>query len=491
DAPLRMAIIGAGPAGFYTAYRVLTKLPTAHIDMYESLPVPYGLVRFGVAPDHPEVKNCQDKFAEVASHPNFQYLGNIPIGFPEEKGVLPLESIVPHYNALVLSYGASRDKKLNIPGEDTLKGIYSARDFVGWYNGNPENRDLDPELENAEEAVVIGQGNVALDVTRMLLSGVDRLRGTDVTEYALENLARSRVKRVRVVGRRGPMQASFTIKELRELLTLPSVSFHPIPSPPPPPPTLTSTFPRPQKRILEILHRHNTPPSLSVPVEKSWSLDFLLTPTHFHSHPISPTHLSSIQFQRTLLPPPPLAYSPSAPTTLAPSHTTLLTQLAFKSIGYLSLPLPGSSHLGIPFNPKLGLIPNENGRVVIPEETGPDEGFKEIGTIRVPGVYAAGWVKRGPTGVIASTMFDAFETGDAVVEDWISGREFMGYVGGGEEGEKRGWKALEGEAKGKGVRKVGWEEWRRIEEAERERGKRKGKEREKFGTVEEMLGVLE
>ncbi|KAF8426875.1 NADPH:adrenodoxin oxidoreductase-like protein [Tirmania nivea] len=486
-----MAIIGAGPAGFYTAYRVLTKLPTAHIDMYESLPVPYGLVRFGVAPDHPEVKNCQDKFAEVASHPNFQYLGNIPIGLPEEKGVLPLASIVPHYNALVLSYGASRDKKLNIPGEDTLRGVYSARDFVGWYNGNPENRGLDPGLENAEEAVIIGQGNVALDVARMLLSRVDRLRETDVTEYALEKLARSRVRRVRVVGRRGPMQASFTIKELRELLTLPSVFFHPIPATILPPPFLTSTFPRSQKRILEILHRHNTLPSLPVPAKKSWSLNFLLAPTHFHSLPTSPTHLSSIQFQHTLLPSPPLAYSPSAPTTFAPSFTTFPAQLAFKSIGYLSLPLPGSLHLGIPFNPKLGLIPNENGRVVIPQETGPEEGFKEIGTIRVPGVYAAGWVKRGPTGVITSTMFDAFETGDAVVEDWVRGAEFMGYEDGREERDKRGWEAVEEEARGRGVRKVGWEEWRRIEEAERERGRRRGKEREKFGTVEEMLGVLE
>lgn len=218
---LRMAVIGSGPAGFYAASKVMERIENAVIDMYEQLPVPFGLVRFGVAPDHPEVKvtrmsltyfgqglttvqNCQDKFQEVAESPNFNFIGNIGIGTKPD--CVPLTSIAPHYDAILFAYGASEDRKLGIPGEDALKGMYSARAFVGWYNGLPEYADLAPNLSQGEEAVVIGQGNVALDVARILLSDVDALRKTDISEVALEALTRNRVKSVRVVGRRGPMQ---------------------------------------------------------------------------------------------------------------------------------------------------------------------------------------------------------------------------------------------------------------------------------------------
>lgn len=164
------------------------------------------------------LQNCQDKFDEVASSPNFNFIGNVEIG----KG-LPLESLRDHYTAILFAYGATQDRKLGIPGEDDLKGIYSARDFVGWYNGLPEQAALAPDLESSDEAVIIGQGNVALDVARTLLSGVDNLRKTDMTDYALATLSKSRVKRVHVVGRRGPMQVcicSPTIKEVIKLTDL-------------------------------------------------------------------------------------------------------------------------------------------------------------------------------------------------------------------------------------------------------------------------------
>ncbi|KAG9972652.1 nucleotide-binding domain-containing protein, partial [Aureobasidium melanogenum] len=196
ERPFRCAVIGSGPAGFYAAYRMLQKMPNARVDMYEALPSPYGLVRFGVAPDHPEVKNCIDKFVEVASHPSFTFIGNTTIGSAPSS--LPLSSIAPHYNALLFSYGASQDRKLGIAGED-LSGVVSARAFVGWYNGLPEYANLNPALDSGDEAVVIGQGNVALDVARVLLSPLDRLRHTDMTEAALETLSKSRVRRVRVV----------------------------------------------------------------------------------------------------------------------------------------------------------------------------------------------------------------------------------------------------------------------------------------------------
>lgn len=218
-----MAVIGSGPAGFYTAYKVMSKIENSLVDMYEHLPVPYGLVRFGVAPDHPEVKvlllisnvtdahkvlqNCQEKFEEVAKSPRFNFIGNISIG--AHSRALPLKSLLPHYDAILFAYGASKDRNLGIPGEDSLKGIYSARAFVGWYNGLPEYEDLEPDLTQGEEAVVIGQGNVALDVARILLDDPNVLKSTDITSKAVEALRKSTIKRVRVVGRRGPLQVSF------------------------------------------------------------------------------------------------------------------------------------------------------------------------------------------------------------------------------------------------------------------------------------------
>jgi adrenodoxin-NADP+ reductase len=170
------------------------------IDMYEHLPVPYGLVRYGVAPDHPEVKNCQARFDEAAELPTFEFIGNVNIGHD-----LALKTLKPHYDAILFAYGASKDRQLGIPGED-LGGVYSARDFVAWYNGLPGYAHLNPKLEEGADAVIIGQGNVALDVARVLLSDVDQLRSTDMPEYALDLLSRSKVSKVHAVGRRGPMQ---------------------------------------------------------------------------------------------------------------------------------------------------------------------------------------------------------------------------------------------------------------------------------------------
>lgn len=198
--PLRLAIIGSGPAGFYTAHRVMKKLADVKVDMYEQLPVPYGLVRFGVAPDHPEVKNCEDTFEEVASSPRFNYIGNVKVGRDVE-----LVQLKPHYDAILFAYGASEDKPLGISGENR-PGVFSAREFVGWYNGLPEFRNLRPDLEEGDQAVIVGQGNVALDVARILLTPVDTLRGTDIAGHALEALSHNKIKSVKVVGRRGPLQ---------------------------------------------------------------------------------------------------------------------------------------------------------------------------------------------------------------------------------------------------------------------------------------------
>ncbi|KAF4636405.1 hypothetical protein G7Y89_g1689 [Cudoniella acicularis] len=471
-----MAVIGSGPAGFYTSYKVMSKIENSVIDMYEHLPVPFGLVRFGVAPDHPEVKNCQDKFQEVAESPRFNFIGNISIG--DHDGALPLRSLVPHYDAILFAYGASRDRKLNILGEDTLKGIYSARAFVGWYNGLPEYSNLTPDLTQGEEAVVIGQGNVALDVARILLQGVDVLRSTDITENAIETLKKSKVKRVRVIGRRGPLQAAFTIKEVRELVKLPSVAFHPVDTSLIP--EDISKLPRPPRRIMEVLKKGGNASISTAP--RSWSLDFCLSPKSFNPSKVLPDQLGSMSFEKTTLSPDP--FHPTAKAIGTSEIIDVPSSLAFRSIGYKSEALPGFEEIGVPFDNCLGVIPNDHlGRVINDNDGWSTSG----GGAQIPGFYCAGWVKRGPTGVIASTMDDAFSTADSIAEDWYAKVPFIN------QGHKSclGWEGIKEEAREKNCRRVTWEDWKKIDKVEKERGQENGKEREKFTRVEDMLAVLD
>ncbi|MCJ1286302.1 NADPH-adrenodoxin reductase [Xylographa opegraphella] len=474
--PFRLAIIGSGPAGFYAAYRVMSRIENAVVDMYERLPVPYGLVRFGVAPDHPEVKNCQDKFTDVASSPRFNFIGNLDIG-----NDLPLPSMLPHYNAILFAYGASQDRRLGIPGEDQLEGIYSARGFVGWYNGLPEYANLSPRLDLGEEAIIIGQGNVALDIARTLLSDVDRLRKTDITERALAALSASKVKRVRIVGRRGPMQASFTIKEIRELMTLEGVAFEPIDSSLfPRDPT---KLPRVQKRLTQLLMKgsSNTP---SPPAQKSWSLDFLQSPTSFVGGPPphNSTRLTAMTFAKTAFQSPDHS-DPSAKVQPTGETTTMSTSLAFRSIGYKSEALPGMKQLGIPFDDSTGTIPTaSNGRIVASSlgAEGP--------VTYIPGMYCTGWVKNGPTGVIATTMDDAFASAEAIAGDWEGGISLRDSNV--TEPIKGGWDSLKTEAAIRSRQTVSWEDWQTIDAEERRRGQIRGKEREKFTSIPEMLNLL-
>ncbi|KAI4226114.1 MAG: hypothetical protein L6R36_003414 [Xanthoria steineri] len=463
--PFRMAILGSGPAGFYTAYKVMQGIHEAKVDMYEQQPVPFGLVRYGVAPDHPEVKNCQDKFTEVASSPDFTFIGNIKVGQD-----VSLKAFANHYDAVVFAYGASKDRKLGIPGEDQLKGIYSARDFVGWYNGLPAFSNLAPQLDLSDTAVVIGQGNVALDVARILLKDVDSLRTTDITDQALATLAKSKIKRVRVVGRRGPMQVSFTIKEVRELMKLPSVAFEPIDENLIP--SNISSLPRTAKRLTKLLMDGSM--CDMAPAERSWALDFLLSPVQFLS--AGGTTLSQLEFARTKV----VGSDPfesTASVEISTDRHSIATSLAFRSIGYQSEALPGMSGLGIHFDIKRGIITNDYyGRLLSPTH--------EVQVGRpLPGMYCAGWVKRGPAGVIANTMEDSFATAEAIIADWNDNAPFLG--GG------NGWETLEGEIAVKGARTVSWEDWLRIDAAERARGKAVGKERVKFTDPRDMLNILD
>ncbi|KAI9890427.1 MAG: NADPH-adrenodoxin reductase [Vezdaea aestivalis] len=451
----------------------MRKVPDVCVDMYESLPVPFGLVRYGVAPDHPE--NCQDTFGEVASSPHFCFIGSTSIGSD-----LPLSVLKPHYDGIVFAYGASQDRQLGIPGETTLKGIHSARAFVGWYNGLPEYADLQPDLTKGEDATVIGQGNVALDVARILLTPVDLLSKTDITQYALEALSKSRVKRVTIVGRRGPGQAAFTTKEARELMNLPGVAFEPIEQALLPPAQTIKALPRTTRRMMQVLQKGSESPgdSSGDSPDKSWELRFLLSPQTFGTTNDS-TSIGQITFEKNRFSAGNDKLDPLAKIEPSDETETIPAQIAFKSIGYKAAPLEGFQDFGIPFDHRRGIIPHDSLGRVLREQDGANE--------RLPGLYCAGWVKSGPNGVIAHTMEDAFLTAEAIAQDWEAGRKLLNGLP--SNVRVSGWDGVKVTEQGRKLRATDWQHWQRIDEAERTYGRKLGKEREKLVRVADMLTV--
>ncbi|PKK66158.1 nucleotide-binding domain-containing protein [Rhizophagus irregularis] len=464
SSPFHLAVIGSGPAGFYTAYRVLKEHPNTLVDMYEALPIPFGLVRYGVAPDHPEVKNVQNRFEEVAKDSRFIFIGNVKYG--ED---LTLKDLKLQYDAIVFSYGAGQEKTLGIRNEnEPIKNIFSARAFVGWYNGLPQYRDLEPDLICSDTAVVIGQGNVALDVSRILLTDIVELSKTDITEYALETLKNSQIRNVIIIGRRGPLQVSFTAKELREMMNLPNTKFYTdfelIKN------ELSTNVDiiskdRPLKRLMQILEKgmENTSGY------KSWSLKFLRSPDEFIAHenddPSRPKYVRAVRFHINRLEGP-LENRIAVPTG---EMEELETGLVLKSVGYKSIPLEGLS-----FDENKGIVPNHKGKIL-------DNDNNEQ-----PGLYVAGWLKRGPQGVIATTMYDAYETAEVIVSDIKQDKPMLS-----NDTFKYGSKVIIPILHQRGIRTVSYKDWKKIEEKENEAGRAKHKPREKFGRVEDAMQVLD
>ncbi|CEP11215.1 hypothetical protein [Parasitella parasitica] len=455
--PFKLAIVGSGPAGFYTAHRLLKEWPNTQIDMFDSLPVPHGLVRFGVAPDHPEVKNVMTTFDKVAQDDRFRFLGNVPVG----ANSISIKDLQDNFDAVLLSYGASEDRKMGIPGEDTF-GVESARSFVGWYNGHPSYRDLKLALNDTDTAVVVGQGNVALDIARILLCPIDELRKTDITEYALEALSKSRIKHVHVVGRRGPVQVSFTSKELREQMSLPGVEFKAdmdfIKREIQESQSLISKN-RPLKRLMGLLEKGST----ACNAEKSWAAQFLRSPVEILA---KNDRVHGIKYEINRLEGP--LEKPRAVGT--GEFESQECGMVFTSIGYKSVPIEG-----VPFDERQGRVPNVYGKIM--------QGDNELA-----GMYTAGWLKRGPTGVIVSTMADAYETADTIVQDLKNGKEMLGNM---ESSPKPGAEGLEPLMKERHIQPVSYADWKKIEAAEFAIGKKLGKPREKFSRIQDMLAVLD
>jgi ferredoxin/flavodoxin---NADP+ reductase len=396
---IRIAVIGSGPAGFYAAGHLLKdSTGRCEVDMIERLPTPWGLVRSGVAPDHPKIKSVSRVYEKTAAHPRFRYYGNVVFGEHVSR-----EDLLEHYHAIVYATGSPSDRPLGIPGED-LPGSHAATEFVGWYNGHPDHTDLEFDLTTgsadgagAGRAVVIGNGNVALDVARMLVLAPEELAPTDTADHALEVLAGSRVSEVVIVGRRGPAQAAFTNPELLELGELAGADVIVDQAELDRALAIADTAAELDitcRRNVEILRSYADRPPAGHP--KRIVLRFLLSPLAFL--PDEHGRLGAVELARNELVPRAGGGLGAAATD---ERETIPASLAFRAIGYRGLALPG-----VPFDERSATIPNHAGRVLDPASGAP-----------LPGEYVVGWIKRGPSGVIGTNKKDAQETVDALLAD--------------------------------------------------------------------------
>ena len=491
--PMRVAIVGSGPSGFYAASRILHSFDAqfgtgengVDIHMYERLPTPFGLVRYGVAPDHPEVRNVENKFDEVARDPRFTFLGNVHVtggaDVPPSAAVpLPLSSLAPYYTHILFAYGASDARHLHIPGTgpDGLEHIHTAFDFVQWYNGHPDAHTSGapfPRMRGTDlrHVAVVGAGNVALDVARILLRQCrsapsdETLKHTDAPQPVLEHLRTWDVESVHLYARRGAAQLAFTNKELREMLSLSHAPCQPLD-----PAHLEEaqaevrhsdsvSHQRAMTRLLKQMEKGSKTPY--APDHKPrWGIQLLRSPKAFYGD----KRVTQAEWDVTEV------RDGRAVTTGATEMTP--ADLVLASVGYRSQPLAGTSSLPVPFDPQRYIIPNERRRVVRDGQP-------------IPGMYVSGWLATGPVGILVSTMFDAFGVADEMLADWRAphGQARTLCASAGEKDALRGIpEALRGQ------RVVSYADWQRIDAAERERGQALGKPREKFLHVQDMLQVL-
>jgi ferredoxin--NADP+ reductase len=451
--PLRVAIFGSGPAGFYAAEELLKQTaPPVLVDLFDRLPTPYGLVRGGVAPDHQKIKTVIKLYERTAARPGFRFFGNVTFG----KDLL-LEDVLAHYHQAIFSTGSETDRRMGIPGED-LPGSFPATMFVGWYNGHPDYRHHRFDL-SAQHVAVIGNGNVAMDVARVLAKPVAELAVTDIAGYALDALGHSRVREIHLLGRRGPAQAAFTNPEIRELgeidgvdlvvrpqdleLDAPSEAF------------LAAAGEPTYKRNVEIL-RGRIPKGEGTQPRKIRAR-FFVSPVEI----LGKDRVEGLRLEVNKLVRDDKGNVKAVGTG---KFEELKVQMVFRSIGYKGMAMPG-----MPFDERGGIIPNAGGRVLA-----------KAGGDVLPRVYAAGWIKRGPSGVVGTNKPDAIATVNLMLEDAAQ----LGPL------SAQGGDAVAELLRSRGVRAVTYADWKRLDQLEVANGKPKGKPREKFTSVEEMLAAL-
>ena len=455
--PLRVAIIGSGPAGFYTAEKLFKcEDVNVQIDMYDRLPVPFGLVRFGVAPDHEKIKRVTRVYDKVAANSNFRFFGNVDVGTQ-----VTLDDLKQHYHQICYATGAQSDRRMGIPGED-LKRSHPATDFVAWYNGHPNYRDYEFDL-SVERVAVVGVGNVAVDVARILCRTREELATTDIAVHALEALSQSNIKEVYILGRRGPAQAAFTNPECKELgelagadiaVVADEVQLDPLSEK-----SVEESGDRSLRKKIEILQGFVDRPGGGKP--KKLTLRLLVSPVELYGNDAGEVIGMKIVKNELYL---------SDDGSLRPRPTDQFEELdvdmVFRSVGYRGVALAD-----LPFNKSWGVVPNEKGRVIDP---GKDEA--------VTGVYVSGWIKRGPTGIIGTNKPDATETVDCMLEDLAAGAVLSPATADSES-------ALEMVKKAR-PDYVSWADWKRLQEMEEEKGQEEGRPRAKLTRVKDMLAAL-
>ena len=444
------AIVGSGPSGFYAAEALLNALPDLVIDMFERLPTPYGLVRSGVAPDHPKLKQVTLVFDKIMQSNRLNFLGNIGVGTD-----LSLDVLRDAYDIVVLAYGASTDRKMGIQGEE-LANSHSATEFVGWYNGHPDFRDCKFDLSQ-EVAVVVGHGNVAADVSRILLQPPDDLRRTDIAAHALEVLAESKVREVHLVGRRGPAQAKFTSRELRGLGLVPqclavvqgdAVSLGPA--------CEAELADRANIKALQNMEFfRGLRGSASKNASRKLIFHFYLSPERLDG---DAGRVKRVVFRRNALRGNPFEQ------TAAPTEELFAVDcgLVLSSIGYRGQPMER-----LPFDFRRGVVPNRKGHV-------------ECSGVPVDGLYVTGWLKRGPTGIIGTNRADSIETVQQILDD-LPRRVPRAH-------ERR--RQLLDSLSLRNIRAIGLHEWLTIDATERAGGMKAGKPREKLTRVTEMIDLV-
>jgi ferredoxin/flavodoxin---NADP+ reductase len=451
---LRGAVIGAGPAGFYCADQLLGE--GFEVDLYDVLPTPFGLVRAGVAPDHPKIKSVTRVYEKTAAKPGFRFFGGVELGSDVQR-----EDLLQRYHAVVYAVGTAADNRLGIPGEDR-PGSHAATEFVAWYNGHPDFADREFDL-TATRAVVIGNGNVAIDVARMLVLDPDEVKPTDTADHAVAALAAAQVEHVIMLGRRGPAQAAFTNPELRELgeLARADVIVNPeeVELDEHSAAWLEAEGEPTNKRNVEILREYAQRP----PGSKSHRIElrFLRSPLEVIGDDDGP--VTALRVMRNRIEPDDSGRLRAVATG---EEEMIECGLVLRSIGYRGNPVPG-----VPFDERRGLIRNEGGRVT--DEEG----------AHLAGEYAVGWIKRGPSGVIGTNKKDAADTVSKIAED----------VGAGKLNDPR---TDDPEECHQWLRErvpglVTWEGWQAIDTHEQGLGEPQGRPRVKLVRVPEMIAVAE
>ena len=455
DNPLRVAVIGSGPSGFYAAERLLNDPDVSvQVDVFDRLPTPFGLVRGGVAPDHQKIKSVTRVFDKIAAHPEFRFYGNVEVGRD-----IVRDEVTAYYHGIIYAVGARTDRRMWIPREH-LPGSHSATEFVGWYNAHPDYRRMRFNLQ-AESAAVVGNGNVAMDVARLLASPHEHLATTDISDHALAALADSKVRDIHILGRRGPAQAAFTNKEIKELGELPGVDVIIDPA--------ALELDPASRAYVEAAEDKSLERNLAI-LQGYAEREPTGAPTRIHLHfAVSPVEIVGDARVEALVIGHNELYASedgSVRPRLTERRSTIPVGLVFRAIGYKGEPLPG-----LPFDERGGIVPNVAGRVVDPATDTP-----------VVGEYVTGWIKRGPQGVIGTNKPDGHESAESLLADAAAG-------------------LLDKDVPSRAVLEhllderqhavVSFEDWQHLDAIEKGRGEPDGRPRVKFTHIEEMIAALD